>query len=141
MHSILRRVATFFRVFDISVHTVHTERTRKWRRIRSFRPGPWRVQVRRKGRYIGETFLKRDDARLWVTEAEGRNDQGETRRLRGRPPYGAHCSVAGPDCGCPITGNPSSKNARSEKVMDRISRLGGAPKRRRYSRLNWVALS
>lgn len=38
--------------------------------------GTWRVQVRRKGRYIGETFLKRDDARRWATEAEGRIDRG-----------------------------------------------------------------
>jgi integrase len=40
--------------------------------------GSWRVQVRRKGRYISETFLKRDDARRWATEAEGRIDRGET---------------------------------------------------------------
>ncbi len=39
--------------------------------------GTWRVQVRRKGRYISETFLKRDDARRWATEAEGRIDRGE----------------------------------------------------------------
>lgn len=40
--------------------------------------GTWRVQVRRKGRYISETFVKRDDARRWATEAEGRIDRGET---------------------------------------------------------------
>ncbi|SUW16947.1 Site-specific recombinase XerC [Brevundimonas diminuta] len=40
--------------------------------------GTWRAQVRRKGRYICETFLKRDDARRWATEAEGRIDRGET---------------------------------------------------------------
>lgn len=39
--------------------------------------GTWRVQVRRKGRYISETFLKRDDARRWATETEGRIDRGE----------------------------------------------------------------
>lgn len=39
--------------------------------------GTWRVQVRRKGRYISETFLKRDDARRWATEAEGRIDRSE----------------------------------------------------------------
>lgn len=33
--------------------------------------GTWRVQVRRKGRYISETFLERDDARRRA-EAEGR---------------------------------------------------------------------
>jgi integrase len=40
--------------------------------------GSWRVQVRRKGRYISETFVKRDNARRWATEAEGRIDRGET---------------------------------------------------------------
>lgn len=40
--------------------------------------GTWRVQVRRKGRYISETFLKRDDARRWAIETEGRIDRGET---------------------------------------------------------------
>ena len=34
--------------------------------------------MRRKGRYISETFIKRDDARRWATEAEGRIDRGET---------------------------------------------------------------
>jgi len=32
--------------------------------------GSWRVQVRRKGRYVSETFLRRDDARRWATDAE-----------------------------------------------------------------------
>ncbi len=40
--------------------------------------GSWRVQVRRKGHYISETFLKRDDARRWATGAEGRIDRGKT---------------------------------------------------------------
>lgn len=38
--------------------------------------GSWRVQVRRKGRYVGETFLRREDARVWATEAERTIDQG-----------------------------------------------------------------
>lgn len=40
--------------------------------------GSWRVQVRRKGRYVSETFLRRDDARRWATEAERQIDRGET---------------------------------------------------------------
>lgn len=40
--------------------------------------GKWRAQVRRKSRYISDTFLKRDDARRWATETEGRIDRGET---------------------------------------------------------------
>jgi integrase len=40
--------------------------------------GSWRVQVRRKGRYISETFLRREDARKWATDAERQVDRGET---------------------------------------------------------------
>ncbi|MDO8912207.1 MAG: site-specific integrase [Phenylobacterium sp.] len=40
--------------------------------------GSWRAQVRRKGRYISETFLNRDDARRWATENERTIDQGGT---------------------------------------------------------------
>lgn len=38
--------------------------------------GSWRAQVRRKGRYISETFAKREDARRWATAAEGDIDRG-----------------------------------------------------------------
>lgn len=40
--------------------------------------GSWRVQVRRKGRYISETFLRREDARKWALDAERQVDRGET---------------------------------------------------------------
>lgn len=40
--------------------------------------GSWRVQVRRKGRYVSETFLRREDARRWATDAERQVDRGET---------------------------------------------------------------
>ncbi|CAN5214619.1 site-specific integrase [soil metagenome] len=40
--------------------------------------GSWRVQVRRKGRYISETFIKRDDARRWATETESQIDRDQT---------------------------------------------------------------
>ncbi|WP_434722669.1 tyrosine-type recombinase/integrase [Mesorhizobium sp. RIZ17] len=40
--------------------------------------GSWRVQVRRKGRYVSETFLRRDNARRWATETERQVDRGET---------------------------------------------------------------
>lgn len=38
--------------------------------------GAYRVQVRRKGRYASETFLRRDDAHRWARQAETRVDQG-----------------------------------------------------------------
>lgn len=39
--------------------------------------GSWRVQVRRKGKYANETFLRRGDAETWAREVERRVDRGE----------------------------------------------------------------
>jgi len=52
--------------------------------------GSWRVQVRRKGRYVSETFIRHDHARKWATEAENQIDRGhyargETHLRRGDP--------------------------------------------------------
>jgi hypothetical protein len=30
--------------------------------------GSWRVQVRHKGRYVSESFQRREDARRWATD-------------------------------------------------------------------------
>ena len=38
--------------------------------------GAYRVQIRRKGRYASETFLRRDDAHRWARQAETRVYQG-----------------------------------------------------------------
>ncbi len=40
--------------------------------------GSWRAQVRRKGRYVGETFLRLDDAKRWALDVERQIDRGET---------------------------------------------------------------
>jgi integrase len=40
--------------------------------------GSWRAQVRRKGRYVSETFLRRDDALRWSRLAELSVDRNET---------------------------------------------------------------
>lgn len=42
--------------------------------------GSWRVQVRRKGRYASETFLRHEDAKAWALDAERTIDQGGTPR-------------------------------------------------------------
>jgi hypothetical protein len=42
------------------------------------RSGSWRAQVRRKGRDVSETFLRREDARKWATDTERQVDRGET---------------------------------------------------------------
>jgi hypothetical protein len=40
--------------------------------------GSWRAQVRRKGRYVSETFLRREDALRWSRLAELSVDRNET---------------------------------------------------------------
>ncbi len=53
--------------------------------------GSWRVQVRRKGKYVNETFLRRKDAEEWALEVERRIDRGESdfaRRSRDAKLFG-----------------------------------------------------
>jgi len=46
--------------------------------------GNWRAQVRRKGRYIAETFLRHRDAEEWALAMERRIDRGESPSTRVR---------------------------------------------------------
>ena len=39
--------------------------------------GSWRAQVRRKGKYVNETFLRRKDAEEWAIDVERRVDRGD----------------------------------------------------------------
>jgi integrase len=77
----------FFRLFDASVHT---ERTRV-ATITRLKSGSWRVQVRRKGKYVNETFLRRKDAEEWGIDIERRIDRQEpatTRKSRDAQLFG-----------------------------------------------------
>ena len=49
--------------------------------IREQKSGAWRVQVRRKGRTLSETFVRYDDAKRWGTDAERQIDRSETPTL------------------------------------------------------------
>jgi hypothetical protein len=49
--------------------------------IRKQKSGTWRVQVRRKGRTVSETFVRYDDAKKWGVDAERQIDRGETPTL------------------------------------------------------------
>jgi hypothetical protein len=60
--------------FDISLHPICT---RKMASIRKQKSGRWRVQVRRKGRMISETFVRHEDAKAWSVDAERKIDRGE----------------------------------------------------------------
>lgn len=55
--------------------------------IRKLPSGNWRAQVRRKGRYIAETFRRHKDAEGWALDVERRIDQGEvpSSRVRRKP--------------------------------------------------------
>jgi integrase len=60
--------------------------------IRQLASGHWQVQIRLKGRKATETFVRRDHAREWATEAEGQADRGQApsgRRARGAKTFGA----------------------------------------------------
>ncbi len=46
--------------------------------LTKLKSGSWRAQVRRKGRYVGETFRRHEDAKRWAIEAERQIDRGET---------------------------------------------------------------
>lgn len=66
---------------DLSVHTSTAS-------IGKLPSGSWRAQVRRKGRYIGETFRRHKDTEEWALAMERRIDRGETpsTRVRRDPP-------------------------------------------------------
>lgn len=49
--------------------------------IRKQKSGHWRVQVRRKGRSLSETFVRHEDAKRWAIDAERQVDRGETPSL------------------------------------------------------------
>jgi hypothetical protein len=50
--------------------------------IKRLKSGSWRVQVRRKGRYANETFVRHEDAKSWALDTERKIDRGETPSRR-----------------------------------------------------------
>lgn len=46
--------------------------------IRKQKSGSWRVQVRRKGRSLSETFISNEDAKRWALDAERQIDRGQS---------------------------------------------------------------
>ena len=70
----------FFRLFDASVHTERTSVAT----IARLKSGSWRVQVRRKGKYVNETFIRRKDAEEWGIDIERRIDRQEPTTQKSR---------------------------------------------------------
>ncbi len=52
--------------------------------FKKLKSGNWRVQVRRKGCYLSETFRRHADAEGWAIATERRIDRGETPKKRSR---------------------------------------------------------
>ena len=87
--------------------------------IRKQRSGAWRVQVRRKGRTLSETFVRYDDAKKWGVDAERQIDRGETPTLA-RTAQAAH--VRRPDRSARRGKPPRRSKAATLKMLK--SRLG-----------------
>lgn len=67
VHSKLDEIAHVCTRFDLSVHTQCTRKP-ECTRVATFTQlasGNWRVQVRRKTRYVAETFRRRKDGEEW----------------------------------------------------------------------------
>ncbi len=80
MHARVHSFTPFCPQFrPLRAHGAHTLAT-----IRRLPSGNWRVQVRRKGRYVSETFRRHKDAEEWALDAERRIDRDETPTSRAR---------------------------------------------------------
>jgi integrase len=88
--------------------------------------GSWRAQVRRKGKYVNETFLRRKDAEEWALDVErrvDRNDPSLTRNSREARTFGDLISLHREDLkevGKPIR---RSKAASLNLLEKRLGRL------------------
>jgi hypothetical protein len=84
VHSKLAQIAHICTRFDLSVHIVHTKAGVHTRGdLHSIGTANWRVQVRRKTRYVAETFRRRKGGEEWALEMErniGRNGSPKPRR-------------------------------------------------------------
>ncbi|MDE2113166.1 MAG: site-specific integrase [Alphaproteobacteria bacterium] len=92
VHFFVSRNTTLFATFrHLSAHVLHTESVHENGHLQKLPSGSWRVQVRRKGRYVGETFLRHEHAREWATEVEHEVDRGKSpvaRRARAAKTFG-----------------------------------------------------
>ena len=79
MHSFLRHHATPYRGSSTAQCTRSAHALATFTKLNS---GSWRAQVRRKGKYVNETFLRRKDAEEWALEVERRIDRGESALSR-----------------------------------------------------------
>jgi hypothetical protein len=80
VHSFLRHDATIFvpdRRLNLSAHRALATFTK-------LRSGSWRVQLRRKGKYVNDTFLRRKDAEEWALRRDRARRPDGSRRASAR---------------------------------------------------------
>ena len=88
--------------------------------------GSWRAQVRRKGKYVNETFLRRKDAEAWALDVERRVDRGDPtvgRSLRDAKTFGDLINLHREDLkevGKPIGRSKAASLAFLEKRLGRL---------------------
>jgi hypothetical protein len=88
--------------------------------------GSWRAQVRRKGKYVNETFLRRKDAESWALDVERRVDRGDPslgRSLRDAKTFGDLINLHREDLkevGKPIGRSKAASLAFLEKRLGRL---------------------
>ena len=83
-HSKLDEIAHVCTRLDLSVHTSCTRKP-ECTRVATFTQlasGNWRVQVRRKTRYVAETFRRRKDGEEWALEMERNIDRNGSSKPR-----------------------------------------------------------
>jgi len=102
VHSKLAQIAHVCTRFDLSLHTWFT-REPACTRVATFTQlasGNWRVQVRRKTRYVAETFRRRKDGEEWALDTERnivRNGSSKPRVIRNVRTFGDLIDLHGED--------------------------------------------
>jgi hypothetical protein len=79
--------------------------------------GSWRAQVRRKGKYVNESFLRRRDAEEWALDVERWSDRGEfSNQTCAKERQDVRRSRASP------SGGPSGSSLHSKVTQDKTFR-------------------
>src|SRR5258708_24640589 len=112
VRSKLDEIAHVCTCFDLSVHTWCTRKS-ECTRVATFTQlasGNWRVQVRRKTRYVAETFRRRKDGEEWALEMErniDRNGLSTPRTLEKLRTFGCLIRL---HLGCSRQGRPPKRS-------------------------------
>ena len=93
----------------------------------------WRVQVRRKRKYVNETFLRRKDAEEWALEVERRTDRSEPALVRGSRETKTLGDLIQLHRGDLLDGRSAEKEREQPAHSDRVRPAGSNGLRMRHS--------